>query len=101
MYFLEVLDGSRSPDRRAKKDYAWAVRSLSEAADRGYATEDDPQLIATAQKMLTHPLMAGVRIRFKDDRVKPIKPKPQDGDITAEFAEGDLDAPVSRDVRLA
>lgn len=95
MYFLEVFDGRLSPDRKVKKDYAWAALSIGEEADRGYPTEDDPQLLDAARKMLTHPLMAGVRIRFRADRVKPVKIKPNDGDIVTEFAEGDLDALVS------
>lgn len=101
MYFLECFDGRRSPDRKAKTGYVWSALALGDEADRGYPTDDDPQLLDAVRKMLTHPMNAGVRIVFHTDRVKPVKIKPNDGDIVTAFAEGDLDASLSSDVRLA
>jgi hypothetical protein len=95
MFLIECFDGRFSTDRAAvgpktkDKGWDWAALPLGLEADRGYPMEDDPQLLAALDKLRTHPLMAGLRIRFRDDKVKPIKPKPKDGDVTSTFMEGD------------
>ena len=101
-YFIECFDGRLSPDRAAKikKGFAWTALSLGIYADRGFPTDDDPQLLDVLDKMRTHPLMTGLRIRFKNPKVKPVKVKPADDTVTDTFLEGtgDLDAFVSEAV---
>lgn len=104
-YFIECFDGRLSPDRAAtvKKGFAWMALPLGTFADRGFATDDDPQLLDVLEKMRTHPLMAGLRIRFKNDKTKPIKVKPANDTVTDTFLEGtgDLESFVSEAVRPA
>lgn len=88
MYFLECHHAIDKPPASPLSDYRWERVKIGNGHDDGYADPNDARLIDARDKLLTHPAIAGVRIVFADDRLKPLpKPKvaPADGDVVETF----------------
>lgn len=89
-YFLECHHAIDKPLASPLSDYRWERVSIDGGRfDKGgFPTADDAAMLAVRDKLLTHPAIAGVRIVFSDDRMKPVplpKVAPADGDVVETF----------------